>query len=112
MSHYWGEHLATCAQAVGVKSCCDIFLAIEYMNLSGVDVPSCGLLGRVRAEESFLEGLRQHLATRNLAGRTGYWMGAFASRHLEFSTDSHTPSAWAKVAEATLSHETGLNVQL
>ncbi|CAK9005230.1 Uncharacterized protein SCF082_LOCUS8506 [Durusdinium trenchii] len=31
--------------------------------------------------EKFLEGVRQHLAVRGLSGRTGYWLGAFATRH-------------------------------
>lgn len=32
---------------------------------------------------SFLKFPRHHLTARNLSGRTGYWIGAFASRHLE-----------------------------
>ncbi|CAL1172005.1 unnamed protein product [Cladocopium goreaui] len=53
--------------------------------------------------EKFLDGLKQHLTVRNLSGRTGYWIGAFASRHQDFATAelgemSTTPLA--KVAEA------------
>lgn len=55
--------------------------------------------------DKFLVGLRHHLTARNLSGRTGYWIGAFASRHLEFTTtelgpDTLSSSPWSRVAEA------------
>eukprot|EP00913_Durusdinium_trenchii_P003205 g2964.t1 len=51
--------------------------------------------------EKFLEGVRQHLAVRGLSGRTGYWLGAFATRHTDFTdTGTFSPHVWSKVAEA------------
>ena len=58
-----------------------IYMYIIVHLLSFLFSIELGLSPAITHHAAVTARFRQHLTVRNLSGRTGYWIGAFASRH-------------------------------